>query len=173
MSNSYDFEENGKFYFNTKNRKGQATVCECRQCVCGKWVSVNTIDTPHHLARAFHKAWAEANGEPITQPYNIGAITSKKEDLVKSLNKVGEQMDALKASINVDMNRLITEFNRLSVVIDKMVDNTDGFNEDEDDESETGEKPEALTDLPMPIFFLYSYLKKKVLEFYFFFHLSK
>jgi len=140
--------EDGKFYFNTKNKKGESTVCECRRCDCDQWVSVNTINTPHHKAKPFHTAWATANGQPITKAYNIGAgkpkgqgkktVTDKKpkrEDLVKSINKVGEQMVALKA----EMKRMVVEFNRLSEVIDKM-DNTEQVEEEVEEAIEETEE---------------------------------
>jgi hypothetical protein len=150
MRNTYHFEEDGKFYFNTKNRKGESTVCECRRCDCGQWVSVNTIKTPHHLAKPFHTAWATANGQPITKDYNRGSgkpkgqgkpktdKKPKKEDLVASMNKVNEQLVSLKA----DMKRVIVEFNRLTEAIDKMDAPEPRVEEDEDEEDDEEDEEE-------------------------------
>jgi hypothetical protein len=153
MSTTYHFEDNGKFFFNTSNRQGQPTVCECRQCGCGLWVSIKQINRPLHLTNnKHHVEWAKANNIAIPPAYNHGsgkrrgskvATTDKKpkrEDLVKSLNKVGEQVVALKAQ----MKAMTLEFNRLSGAIDKMDNTEESEAEENAEETEAEENTEEV-----------------------------
>lgn len=80
---NYHFEEDGKFYKRSKDRKGNNTVCEVKQCRCGDWISVNLIKTPHHLGRKNHRAWAIQNGEALVEPYSKTS-SSKQEDDTES-----------------------------------------------------------------------------------------
>jgi hypothetical protein len=82
-NNTFHFEENGKFFKRSKDQKGNNTVCEVAQCRCGDWISLKTINTPHHLGRKNHRAWASQNGEALVEPYCRSA-SSKLEDDTES-----------------------------------------------------------------------------------------
>jgi hypothetical protein len=148
MSNtSYHFEDNGKFYKRTKDRKGNNTVCEVAQCRCGDWISTKIIKTPHHLAGTRHRTWAQANGEALTEPYKKGNGDKagakpktdkkpKKEDLVQAINKVAEKIQTLRADFKAEMKSLVETFNTLTDKIEALDDDEVQQREPEPDEEE-------------------------------------